>query len=118
MKKLSAQRYLWLAFTALTFFVLLAYSYARFFIIPYVGFRTSVLSGQVSGVYIEKPERDGLQADDLLLGVNGQPWDEYTADRSWLLFKEFMPGDYIQLDVQRGNQIFTLDWDVLPPSCR
>jgi 2-alkenal reductase len=52
----------------------------------------------------EAAQSAGLQADDIILAVNGQEVDASTTLRALLL--QYKPGDIVTLTVLRGNQQF------------
>jgi signal transduction histidine kinase len=93
---------------ALVLFVLVAYAYGRFFVVPYLGFQVNGSDGQIVEVFVGEE----LQAGDFLLQVNELSHETYSANPSkgWLL--GFKPQEQIHLLVDRNGQLHEIDWTV------
>lgn len=88
---------------ALVLFVLLLYTYARFFAIPYLGFQYST-NGEVSDVFTSEAS-SALSVGDMLQEVNGVTYSEYRGriDKPW--FKGLHPGDVLELQVSANGDL-------------
>jgi signal transduction histidine kinase len=92
----------------LTFVLLAAYSYARFFVAPYVGFQISS-SGQVVDVFIEQTQAPVLAVGDRILAVNNIDWDEWDS-REQNPFLLHGRDESISLEVQSSDGQKELLW--------
>ncbi|MCL4257376.1 MAG: hypothetical protein KJZ53_02465 [Anaerolineales bacterium] len=82
---------------ALVLFVLLLFTYARFFSIPYIGFQYDT-SGEIVDVFT--PEATGaLALGDMLLEANGIKHSEYRDSLARPWFDHLHPGDVMELRV-------------------
>lgn len=94
---------------ALVLLVLIAYTYARFFVVPYIGFQFNGSDGQIVEIFTETGD---LQMGDLLRQVNEVSHEEFHANlgKGWLL--DFEPGEQIHLVIDRGGALREVDWVV------
>ncbi|NJL05824.1 MAG: PDZ domain-containing protein [Chloroflexaceae bacterium] len=104
---------------------------------PYLGIRYNMIDGEIaaeqslpvqSGAFVASvepntpAEQAGLQADDIVIAVNGT---SLAVDNSLrYVLTQYRPGDTVKLTVQRGSEELTLDvtlgtrpanLDVIPP---
>src|SRR3990172_1638188 len=89
--------------------LLLLYTYALFFRVPYVGFDWDPLTGRVGRVDVT----DGLQTDDQLIQIGPVPVAELRANERRTVLMDVQSGDVVTLVVRRDGQQFTLPW-VIP----
>lgn len=91
--------------------ILLSYSYARFFLVSYVGFQYVGASGEVSEIYLEQTTTPKLKVGDILVAVDGVGWD--------VLHESYDPnplavgleaGDHVLLEVRGSEGLKTIDW--------
>jgi signal transduction histidine kinase len=90
--------------------ILLAYSYARFFAISYIGFQFSGNSGEVTEVYVQSNEADTLLPGDVLTAVGEQSWEEIHDGFQANPLAELKPGEHVLLTVQRGESRLKVIW--------
>jgi hypothetical protein len=100
------------------FLVLVLYSYAKIYLIPYTGFDIYPSVGRVIGIYIEDPVSQGIQLGDRILKAGAIDFEVYKTDMRQPLFERLQTGDVVLLKIQRGHQEFTLDWVVPGPTPR
>lgn len=89
--------------------LLVLYTYALFFRVPYVGFDWDPLTGRVGRVDVT----DGLQTDDQLIQIGPVPVAELRANGRRTVLMDVQSGDVVTLVVRRDGQQFTLPW-VIP----
>lgn len=108
----------WWAVSGLTFLILLLYSYAYLVITPYLGLRIQFLQGEITFFTPQNPGKESLQNDDTILLAGDLDPDVIRRSRdSFLpLFYEYGPGDLIDFQVQRGDQILDVEWTVPGPT--
>ncbi len=90
--------------------LLIAYTYAKFFALPYAGFEFNPSSGELTLVFIEPPAGDQLQVGDRLLQVGPVSWDTFQPDFRQTLFAGVAPGDQVLLEVERGGLVIPVSW--------
>ncbi len=102
--------------------VLMAYTYAIFFVQPYTGFDlaysngfriTNVFSSSASNLSSGPDQRENLVSGDRLLAINAVDLAGINQDLSRPLLPEVKPGEAISLLVMRDNQQQEMTW-VLP----
>lgn len=87
--------YLW---PVLVLSILLLYSYARFFVVPYLGFQFDGSSGEIVEIFTERPSSN-LDVGDRILFIDGVPWSAYQEDVRLNIFGRYQPGDSLELNV-------------------
>ena len=92
--------------------ILLAYSYARFFLIAYIGFQFSGSTGEVVDVYAGQSAPPFLEKGDVLMAVNGQSWSEIQDSQMENPLASFRPEDRISLEAQGKDEIKHIEWKV------
>lgn len=95
---------------SLTFIILAAYTYAKFFVLPYSGFIFNNSNGEVRIVFVESTSQEGLKDGDLLLQIGDLSWDDFRNNLLLTLFEDKSPGDIVQITVQRGDQKLEIPW--------
>lgn len=95
--------------------ILLIYSYALVFEIPYPGFDFDTEDGAITGIFTIENERSELQVGDKLLQVNAVTMDDYIHDKRQSLFLDVQPGDTVALRIQRGQQEHSVLWVIPEP---
>jgi len=94
---------------------LLAFTYARFAVIPYVGFDWSS-DGTVNTVHLTAPGGEDLRLGDRLLQVGNMSWEDFGADLAAPIFAGARPGDEIGILVERGGQPVSVMWKLPGPN--
>lgn len=92
------------------FGVLLAYTYALFFRLPYVGFEWDVGRGLITDEW--SSQTPGLQIGDTLLSVNGLTIEQYRRDLWLELFPSDTPPQFLFIEFERAGTRQTLTWQV------
>jgi len=94
------------------FLILTLYSYAKVFVIPYLGFDINPSDWTVIGVWTENQAGQALQIGDRILQIGNVDLETYRRDVRQPLIKGGRPGDVITLRVQRGDQDHTIPWEL------
>ena len=92
--------------------VLLLYSYARFFVVPYLGFQFTSAAGTVVEIYVPQDSPPFFEVGDKLLQVNGRSWQDHLRHLGLDLFAGVKPGETLFLRLEGIHGIKTLYWDV------
>lgn len=104
------QEYIW---PALVLVVLLAYSYARFILVPYLGFQHSGADGIVQEVFASQDGPAFLQVGDRITHVNDLAWPGGAADPSLHVVSAAQPGATLELQVQSDTGPKIVRWRVV-----
>lgn len=88
--------------------VLLLYTYARFFVAPYLGFQYSPGNGEIIGLFTTEAAGQ-LQLGDLIQEANGVTIEEYSASLTTSLFSELRAGEAIHLRVERAGAAHSVE---------
>lgn len=102
----SLQDYIW---PALALVGLLAYSYARFFLVPYLGFQYTGSNGDVAEVYTSQA---ALHVGDQITQINGLGWPESPRDASFAFLSAAHPGETLELRVESGSGPKIVVWRI------
>lgn len=94
------------------FLVLTLYTYAKVFVIPYLGFDINPSDWKVIGVWSANPAGQVLQIGDRILQIGNVDMETYRSDVRQPLIEGGRPGDIITLRVQRGDQELTIAWEL------
>jgi len=92
--------------------VLLAYSYAKFFVLPYAGFEFNPSNGKVTEVFAKDASETGLQIGDQILQVGSVRWRDYDSDLRLTLIDTLTPGEALPITILREGQEITVDWTI------
>lgn len=91
--------------------IVLIWSYAHFFQIPYTGFRYMPPDGEIATIFTNSPAGDPLKVNDKLVQIGQIAWDDYYPDEiNKTLFADLKPGDTIPLIIQRDDQLKTISY--------
>jgi signal transduction histidine kinase len=90
----------------------LAFTYATFFQVPFVGFDFNPTSGELLDVFVASPSGAELRPGDILLRIDAIPWDEIMTSTRQQIFEGLAPGDLLPLDVRRDGQEIALLWRI------
>lgn len=93
------------------FFILLVYTYAKFYEHAYVGFRADT-DGRVILIFTGEGDGADLQIGDRLIQVDSVRWEDLQSDLQKRLFKKVQPGDVMSLLVERDGQESPIAWRV------
>jgi len=92
--------------------ILLAYSYARFFVLPYAGFEFGPSNGEVIQVFSQDVSDAGLQVGDQLLQVGSVRWEAFDADLRLTLIDDVAPGETLPMTIVRDGQEINVEWTI------
>lgn len=84
------------------FVLLLLFTYAEFFEIPYVGFSYAPDTGRVANVF-DPAVGDGIKAGDLISQIGPLSWQEFLANGQ-RFFAEIKPGQTLPFVVNRDGE--------------
>jgi len=90
--------------------ILLIYSYARFFIIPYVGFQFYGSTGEVIEIDVDQSAAPFLEVGDILVAVNGESWADIQESQKENPLARVQPGETVSLDVQGAEGPKHVEW--------
>ncbi|MFC1878687.1 ATP-binding protein [Chloroflexota bacterium] len=96
--------------------ILLLYTYAGFFQIPYMGFDFNPSTGEVDLIYVEPDADTGLQSGDHLLQVGPVSWNEFRTNSRQPLFESIETGQVLFLEIEREGQMLTIPWEIPGPN--
>jgi signal transduction histidine kinase len=105
--------------------VLAAYTYANFFVQPYMGFDlaysngfriTSIFSSSTPQISSGPAHGESLVVGDRLLAINSVSLANMNQDLSQPLFSAARPGQTIDLLIQRDGQQQVITWDLPGPN--
>lgn len=91
---------------------LLLYSYARFYMVAYIGFQYNGSDAEVAEVYVSPPGEASLQSGDTILEVNHEGWEKFHNDFRSNPLAEMQTGDEFTLLVQGPQGTRTVEWVV------
>lgn len=90
---------------------LLVFTYATFFLVPYVGFDFNPSTGEVMIVFAQGPAAE-LQVGDKILSVASVPWEVSRADPHTNLFEGVRSGVVLPLEISRDGQQISVNWKI------
>lgn len=109
MKKSTWRSIFEYSITLLVLAILILYTYARFFEVPYIGFDYQTSSGRIIEISREASE-GSLRLGDVLVQVGSLSWEEYRTTLHRVLFEKGQ--EEIPLLVQRGDEQVEILWKV------
>lgn len=99
----------------LALLILAANLYARLFLVPYLSFQYSQATGEILSVTPHSSASSELQIGDRILAVNGIDFQEKRQNRAAPLFPIHELQEGIELTIQRGETVFSVPLDPVPP---
>src|SRR5829696_152317 len=93
------------------FFILVIYTYAKFYEHAYVGFRPDT-DGRVILIFSKEENANGLQIGDRLIQIDSLRWDDFESDLQKRLFEKVKPGEDLSLLVEREGRELPIAWRV------
>src|SRR5687768_1513379 len=87
----------------LTLFSLLAFLYARLFVVPYTGFKVTS-SGEIDIPGVFAGDNTLLEQGDVIVAVDGVAWEELRAAPRQLLFADATEGSSLRLTILPGGE--------------
>jgi signal transduction histidine kinase len=88
--------------------IIIIYTYALFFRVPYAGF--DFTSGRVFEVYVAGSPGNEIQVGDWLLQIGKVRWEDFRADLRQTFFDGAAPGQVIPIRVLRNDQELAVNW--------
>ncbi len=95
--------------------LLLLYTYAFFFVLPYPGFYWEV-GGQVSAVYHQENGGGDVRLGDQLIQVGPVSIAEFDDDLRQQVLVNVLPGDRVPLVIERQGERLGVEWVMPGPS--
>jgi signal transduction histidine kinase len=92
--------------------ILLFFTYAYLFEVPYVGFDFNLLTGEVLEKFVDASAEHDLRVGDRILQVGSVRWEEYRLDAHRPVLRGVKPGEVIPIQVERGGQTLDLVWEI------
>lgn len=91
--------------------VLLMFTYAFFFVVPYAGFRYDNM-GDVVELYVDRAPEATLQLHDHLIRIGDVLWEDFSRDFHLTLFDDIQPDDVVPLLIARDGEEkeITISW--------
>lgn len=89
--------------------VLLLFTYAFFFAVPYAGFRYRA-NGQVVELFSAPAPQADLQIGDQLVQVGAVQWSDFSRNQRLVLFEGVQARDEVPLVVEREGRRLTSPW--------
>ena len=93
--------------------VLVMYTYAKFWVVPYTGFYINNSTARVVTVYTTVDTDAAIQEDDRILSVEDVTWQEFRGNLYQPLFKNVVAGQIVTIVVERDGTITSIEW-VIP----
>ena len=90
--------------------LLLAFTYAIFFLAPYSGFYFHPTDGRVLLIYVKADPEASLQVGDVLDQIGPVPWSSYYENGAQVLFEDVQPGQIVDIVVRRNSLTLTVPW--------
>lgn len=91
--------------------ILLLYTYARFFLAPYLGFQFNSSPGEISDIFVSQTQSPRLQVGDKIISINGHGLGEYQDDLLLDWVDGIRPGQSFPLVVQGADgEVKTIAW--------
>lgn len=89
--------------------IVLAYTYARLFEVPYKGFDLNA-QGTVLDIFVQGSRADPLQIGDRLIQVGNLKWEDYIRDDTAILFEGLTPGQTVPIILERNGDRKSISW--------
>jgi signal transduction histidine kinase len=90
--------------------LLLAFTYAFFFIAPYSGFFFNPSNGKIETIYISTNSTASLRIGDIILKIGPLTRERFTADATQVFFENANRADIVKVTVERDGQELTVPW--------
>jgi signal transduction histidine kinase len=97
------------------FVILVGFTYALFFQVPYAGIDFSP-QGTIFSVYVVNSPSNNLHVGDQLIQVGPVSWADFRKDLRQPLFNQVRPGQVVPLVVLRNGQQLTIPWTFPGPT--
>jgi signal transduction histidine kinase len=107
--------YVFQASPIIVFLLILGYTYARLFLLPYAGFQYD-FNGVIEVVFSSSSKNDGLQVGDRITHVDNLSWEEYRADRALVLFDGIPQDTSVTLTILRNGESRPIHWIIPGPT--
>ncbi len=90
--------------------IILLFTYARFFEVPYSGFHFSSSTGKVDEIYLPV-DSVPLQIGDVIKNIGGISWEDYQSDGTVIFFENAQVGDVVEIIVSRNGAEKIIPWN-------
>ncbi|MDH5505854.1 MAG: GAF domain-containing protein [Anaerolineae bacterium] len=95
----------------IVFVVLITFSYAKLFEVPYAGFVFHPVDGSITQLLLQPPPENSLQLDDRLVQIGNVSWLDFKSDLKQEFFEGSQPGEIVQITVERAGETLTIPWE-------
>jgi len=109
-KSSTAQRFFETALTAGVLLILLVYTYAMFFLVPYAGFQFNVSTSEITDIFVAQQQSPRLELGDRLISINKVALEDYVKDFHMPLPTIALQGQIIPLLVEGPQGVKTIAW--------
>lgn len=92
----------------ITFVILLVYTVGILFAAPYSGFYLNPTIEKIEIIFIE--DQSLLQVGDIVKEIDGITMEQFKADRRLILCANTEKGDTVEIKVERGEGLVTVQW--------
>ncbi len=92
------------------FALLLAFTYAFFFKVPYSGFDFNPSNGEIIAIYVVANPAAALRTGDMVVEIGPVSRTRYAADARQVFFEDTKRGDVVDIVVERGGRRVTVPW--------
>ena len=96
--------------------LLLVYTYAEIFYIPYIGFTFVLPTGEITSVFVETPLDADLQAGDRLQQVGSVSWAAYQQEARQPIFENLKTGQRLPIHIERNGARSLVLWPIPGPT--
>lgn len=103
-------------FAIATLIILLAYTVAKFAVVPYLGFIFNPSDGSLIRIFTSTGSRPSLQTNDKLLRVGTVEWDEFKANSRKTLINKQATGEIIEILILRDGVEKSISWHYPGPN--
>ncbi len=109
-KSPKARRFFETALTVGVLLILLVYTYAMFFLVPYAGFQFNVSTSEITEIFVPQEQTPQLKLGDRLVSINGVIWEDYASDLRKEVPTRAQEGQVILLVVEGSEGVKTIAW--------
>ncbi len=94
--------------SVLVLLVLVLYTYANFFVVPYPGFQFNPSNRRITDLDVNTQD---LKVDDRLVQVGPVTWETYDQDLRQPFFEGVEPGEIVPILIERDGELESVRWE-------
>jgi signal transduction histidine kinase len=94
------------------FTIIVIYTYAFFFKVPYLGFLFNSSSGRIEQVYISDPGDIKIKVGDQITRLGSLDFERLKTDKNTSFFTDLKPGDVIDIEILRNDFKLSIFWEI------